>query len=323
MLPWVLLLASCNGASTPSGDNTRLKVVTTVSPLTNIIYNIGGQRIALTGIIPAGTDSHTFEPRPSDAKGLAQADLVFVNGLHLEDPTLNLAKANQKSGSEIVILGEQTISPEQYAYDFSFPKEKGSPNPHLWMNPLYALRYAEIVRDTLARRDPAEAAYYQKNYEAFETRITALDQAISATIKTIPAANRKLLTYHDSFAYFVLRYGMTVIGAIQPADFAQPSAREVAGLITQIKAEKVPAIFGSEVFPSPVLDQIGREAGVRYVGTLRDDDLPGKPGDANHTYIGLMVEDVRTMAAALGGKPALIAGVDTTNVTGSAGTNGQ
>jgi len=266
--------------------------------------------------VPEGTNSHTFEPAPSDAQKLALADLVFFNGLKLEEPTLKLAEANKKAGAEIILLGEQTITPDQYIYDFSFPKEAGSPNPHLWPDPMYALKYAEIVRDALSRRDPDNADYYSKNYAAFKTRIDALDKAIQETINSIPKANRKLLTYHDSFAYFAPRYGMTIIGAIQPADFSEPSAKEVGALILQLKQEKVPAIFGSEVFPSPVLEQIAKETGVQYVDTLRDDDLPGKPGDINHSYVGLMVEDVRIMATALGGNPALIASFDTSNVPG-------
>ena len=309
------LLTACGAAAAPAASN-QLNVVSTVSPITNIIYNIGGDRINLTGIIPEGTDSHTFEPAPSDAKILAQGDLIFVNGLKLEEPTVRLAEKNKKPGSEIIQLGEQTLTPDQYIYDFSFPKENGNPNPHLWMNPMNALRYAEIARDNLARRDPANADYYRKNYEAFEARIEAVDKAIKDTIATIPEANRKLLTYHDSFAYFAPRYGMTVIGAIQPSDFAEPSAQDVAALIKQVKAEKVPAIFGSEVFPSPVLDQIAKEAGAQYVDTLRDDDLPGQPGQANHSYFGIIVEDVVTMAKALGGNPAPIATFDTSNVDG-------
>jgi ABC-type Zn uptake system ZnuABC Zn-binding protein ZnuA len=318
-LALLALLTACGAspAASPSATgDAKLAVVTTVSPITNIVYNVGGERIALTGIVPEGTNSHTFEPAPSDAKLLAQADLIFVNGLKLEEPTLALAEANKRAGAEIVLLGEQTITPDQYQYDFSFPKEGGSPNPHLWPNPLHALRYAEIVRDALSKRDPDGAGYYTKNYGAFKARIDALDQAIKATVDSIPEANRKLLTYHDSFAYFAPRYGMTVIGAIQPADFAEPSAQEVAQLITQLKREKVPAIFGSEVFPSTVLDQIGTEAEVRFVDTLRDDDLPGKPGDASHSYLGMMVENLKTMASALGGKPELIASFDTANVPG-------
>ncbi len=168
----------------------------------------------------------------------------------------------------------------------------------------------------VGKRDPANADYFAKNYDTFKLRIEALDKAIKDTVASIPEQNRRLLTYHDSFAYFAPRYGMTVIGAIQPSDFAEPSAKEVAEIITQLKAEKVPAIFGSEVFPSPVLDQIGKEAGVKFVDTLRDDDLPGKPGDKTHSYVGLMVEDLKIMAKALGGKPELMDGVDTTNVPG-------
>jgi manganese/iron transport system substrate-binding protein len=309
------LVTACGGTAAPAASQ-KLTVVSTVSPITNIIYNIGGDRINLTGIIPEGSDSHTFEPAPSDARILAQADVIFVNGLKLEEPTVKLAEANKKAGAEIVQLGEQTITPDQYIYDFSFPKENGSPNPHLWMNPTNALRYAEIARDTLVKRDAANADYYNKNYDAFKARIEALDQAIKDTIASIPAANRKLLTYHDSFAYFAPRYGLTVIGAIQPSDFAEPSAREVAALIKQVKDEKVPAIFGSEDFPSPVLDQIAKEAGAVYVDTLRDDDLPGQPGEANHSYLGIMRDDVATMAKALGGNPALIANLDTANVPG-------
>jgi manganese/iron transport system substrate-binding protein len=317
---FALLLAACTivvpqtAAETTDG---RLQVVSTVSPLTNILYNIGGDRIDLSGIVPEGVNSHTFEPVPSDAVKLAAADLIFINGLHLEQPTLELAQANLKEDAEIVLLGEMTISPDEYVYDFSFPEEAGNPNPHLWTNPLYALRYAEIVRDKLVARDPANADYYRTNYDQFAERINALDQAIQATTNSIPEANRKLLTYHDSFAYFAPRYGYTVIGAIQPADFSEPSAQEVAQLIEQVRTEQVPAIFGSEVFPSPVLEQIGREAGVSYVDALRDDDLPGSPGDPEHSYIGLMVYDLQIMANALGGDPTLMDGVDASNVPGA------
>lgn len=315
MFVLALLIAGCAPSGNASQDG-KLNVVATVSPITNIIYNIGGEHITLSGIVPEGVNSHTFEPAPSDAKKLAGADLIFVNGLDLEDPTLNLAKANLKEGAEIIILGEQTITKDQYAYDFSFPKEEGHPNPHLWPNPIYALRYAEIARDTLVRRDPANADYYNGNYDKFKARIEALDEAIKTTINSIPENNRKLLTYHDSFAYFAPRYGMTVIGAIQPSDFAEPSAKDVADLITQIKEEKVPAVFGSEVFPSPILEQIAKESGAKYVSDLRDDDLPGMPGEAKHSYLGLIVEDVRIMAEVLGGDPSLIANFDVSNVPG-------
>ena len=321
------LLAGCTTAPTAPAASTQpaadasaaplLQIVTTVSPITNIAYNIAGDKAQISGIVPEGVNSHTFEPAPSDAKLLAEADLIFVNGLKLEEPTLDLAQANLKAGAAIVLLGDQTITPDQYAYDFSFPEEAGSPNPHLWPNPVFALRYAEIMRDTLSERDEANAGYYAANYEAFAARIGALDEAIKATVASIPEENRKLLTYHDSWAYFAPVYGMTVVGAIQPADFAEPSARDVAGMIEQIRAENVPAIFGSEVFPSPVLEQIARETGATYIDDLRYDDLPGAPGEAQHSYIGLMAENLRVMAEALGGDPSIMAQLDVANVPGA------
>ena len=321
----ILALAGCAAPVAPpaidagSAPSTaeRLRIVGTVSPITNVIYNIAGDRAEIVGIVPEGVNSHTYEPAPSDARQLAEADLIFINGLKLEEPTLRLAEANAKDDAEIVLLGDLTIAPGEYVFDFSFPEEAGSPNPHLWPNPFLTLKYAEIIRDTLSRRDPAHAAEYAENYRAFEARIEALDAAIKATVASIPPENRKLLTYHDSWAYFAPVYGMTIVGAIQPSDFAEPSARELVAMIEQLKAEQAPAIFGSEVFPSPVLEQIARETGAAYVDDLRDDDLPGQPGDDNHSYFGLMAENLRIMAAALGGDPSIMEAFDTRNVTGA------
>ena len=298
---------------TPAQAQTKLKVVSTVAPITNIVLNVGGSKIDLEGIIAPGVDSHTFEPAPSDAVRLAGADLIVVNGLALEGHTIELAQANLKPGGRILELGPNTITRDEWVFDFSFPEENGDPNPHVWMNPLYALKYAELVRDALVQMDAPNADYYRQNTERFRARIDTLDKAIMQTVATIPEQNRKLLTYHDSFAYFAPRYGFQVIGAIQPSDFAEPSPREVAALIDQIKENNIPAIFGSEVFPSSVLEQIGRETGVHYLDTLRDDDPPGEPGSPENTYVGMLQYDVQQMAEVLGGSTAPIDGVDPTN----------
>jgi ABC-type Zn uptake system ZnuABC Zn-binding protein ZnuA len=298
-----LLLAGCgDGAGdASSGADGRLAVGTTVAPITSIAANIGGDRVRITGIVPEGTNSHTFEPKPSVAELLSGLDVLFVNGLKLEEPTKQLAEENRKDGAEIVELGTKAIPASEYAYDFSFPKSGGKPNPHLWTDPKYAVKYAQIIRDTLARRDPADTAYFDANFEKFSTKVDAFDKAMRASFATIPRAKRKLLTYHDAYAYFGRDYGWDIIGAIQVSDFEDPTAKEVASLIDQVKATKVPAIFGSEVFPSPVLEQIGKEAGVKYVDVLRDDDLPGKPGAPEHSWMGLMHLDSVTMTEAMGG----------------------
>lgn len=310
-----LVPIACSGGN--GGDVSGLiQVVTTVSPITNLVQNVGGERVQVTGIVPEGTNSHTFEPAPSDAAVMAEADIVFVNGLHLEEPTRELADANVRSDVPIVELGERTITPEEYIYDFSFPESGGDPNPHLWTNPLHAKRYAEIIKDELSAVDPGNASYYEESFEQLAARLAELDAAVREATATVPPENRKLLTYHDSFPYFAREYGWEIIGAIQPSDFADPTPQEVAGLIDQIRVAGIPAIFGSEVFPSPVLAQIAAETGAAYIDDLRDDDLPGENGDPEHSYFGLMVFDFRTFMGALGGDTSVFDGIDTGNLVG-------
>ena len=292
----------------------RLRVVTTVAPITSIIANIAGDKADVHGIIPAGQDSHTYEPKPSVAALISKADIVFVNGLKLEDPTKEIANRNIPQGAQVVEVGSLTISPDEYIYDFSFPKDGGKPNPHLWTNPPMAKCYAAIAASVMAKADPANAAYFTDNYTRYAAKIDELDQSMIDATASIPAANRELLTYHDAYAYFAVHYGWKVIGAIQVSSFEDPTPKELAALIEQVKAEKVPAIFGSEVFPSPVLEQIAKETGVKYVDKLRDDDLPGAPGDADHSYLGLMKFDFVTMVDNLGGDASKLKAFDAGDV---------
>jgi ABC-type Zn uptake system ZnuABC Zn-binding protein ZnuA len=291
-------------------DDERLNVATTVAPISSMVRNIGGNRIEIRGIVPDGTNSHTFEPAPSDAVILSEADVLIANGLDLEEPTIALAEENLPEGATVFTLGDKTITPEEYAYDFSFPEEEGQPNPHLWTNIPFAIRYSELIAEELSRLDPDNADYFSANLERYRAALETLDAAIHATVESIPEENRRLLTYHDSWAYFAPNYGMTVIGAIQPSDFSEPSPRDVAELIDQIREENVPAIFGSEVFPSDVLEQIASETGAAYVDDLRDDEPPGDAGDPEHTFIGMMKRNLQIMAEALGGDPSLMDGVD-------------
>lgn len=305
-------LSACGGEGSSSAADGRLQVATTVAPITSIVAAVGGDLVSVQGIVPEGADSHTFEPPPRAAAVLARADVLFVNGLHLEEPTEDLAASNLADGAEVVALAERTIGPDEHIYDFSFPEEGGRPNPHLWTNPPMADRYAEVVKDTLSDLDPDNAAAYAANYAAFSARVGQLDAALRQATATVDPAHRRLLTYHDAFAYFAAEYDWEVIGAIQPGDFSEPSSRDVAALISQVRDSGVPAIFGSEVFPSPVLEQIGDETGVRYVDVLRDDDLPGEPGDTGHSWLGLVRFDYVTIVEALGGDPAALEAVPVT-----------
>ena len=311
--PQAAAVAGC-AAGEPVAPGTRLRISSTVAPITSIVANVSGGLADITGLVPEGTNSHTFEPAPSVAATLATTDVLFANGLVLEEPTKDLALENLPEGAALCELGTAILPVADYIYDFSFPLEGGKPNPHLWTNPPMAKQYAELVRDVLVRMDPANATAYRTNAAAYAARLDALDAAMVTATATVPEAQRKLLTYHDAYAYFAKTYGWSVIGTIQPSSFDEPTAKEVADLIRQVRDAGVPAIFGSEVFPSPVLEQIGKEAGVAYVDVLRDDDLPGEPGDPDHSFLGLMQFDYITMVEALGGDAAALAAVDVSDV---------
>lgn len=302
----VLALAACaTGPSTNSSnsgeEDTRPLIATTVSPITSIASAIAGDRARIEGIVPEGTNSHTFEPAPQVAKLLSDADLIFVNGLKLEDPTIELALTNKRSETKIVELGTVVLPESDYIFDFSFPKEEGKPNPHLWTDPSYAIKYAEVIENELSKLDPNNTAYYSDNFAIFSQQATELGEALASDQKSVPIGNLKLLTYHDAYAYFAKNYGWTVVGALQPQDFGDPSPLEVAQLIEQVKSLNVKTIFGSEVFPSAVLEEVGKATGAQYEDSLRDDDLPGMPGDSEHSWLGLMKYNYRTMITGLGG----------------------
>jgi ABC-type Zn uptake system ZnuABC Zn-binding protein ZnuA len=167
--------------------------------------------------------------------------------------------------------------------------------------PSLALPFLSTIRNVLVNADPANIDKYDENYVIASRLVMNLDEAMKVSTETIPANDRNLLTYHDAYAYFARHFGYEVIGAIQPQSFEEPSPSDIAALIDQVKSKKVKAVFGSEVFPSPVLEQIGKETGVRYVDVLRDDDLPGEPGEADHSWAGLMKFNYITIVEALGG----------------------
>ena len=300
-----------NTNATAATLTKKLNVVTSVSPLSSIVKNVGGEKIELTGLVPEGVNSHTFELVPSDVVKVNNADLVIIDGLGLETNVEDVVDQthNTKPNLQILKLGDNTITPEQYIFDFSFPKEAGDPNPHLWLNVPYAMKFANLTQDKLIEMDPTNADYYKGNTDRYITKLKQLDEEIMQAVQSVPVQNRKLLTYHDSWAYFSPRYGMVVIGAVQPSDFGQPTPREVANLIDQIKAENVPAIFGSEVFPTEVVDQIAKEANVQIVGTLSDDDLPGDPGDHQNSYVGMMLENMKNMLAPIGGNVSALSSI--------------
>ena len=177
-------------ATSTQSKNTQSKtkplVVTTVAPITNIVSNIAGDRVEVKGIIPEGSDSHTFEPSPSEAELLSKANLIITNGLGLEVPAKKLANSSKPKDTKIYELGNNTIAEKEWLFDFSFPKEKGDPNPHLWVNPKYAMAYAKLAAKHLTELDPDGKNYYETNLKNYLKSLEELDKATRTVVATIP-----------------------------------------------------------------------------------------------------------------------------------------
>jgi ABC-type Zn uptake system ZnuABC Zn-binding protein ZnuA len=299
----VLGLALLGAVGPLSPAAAGLRVVTTVAPVTDLVRQVGGEAIRLHSLVPTGVSSHTFHPTPGDVQYLASADLVVLNGLNLEAGVEKLLRCCGNPRATVLKLADEAVVQDEWI-DASAAPAQGMPNPHLWVNVDYARRYVERIRDRLCRLDPQHAEHYQHNATRLIDELSHLDQCITMAVATILPPHRLLVTYHDAWPYFARRYGLTVIRVVQPANFAEPSPREVARVIDLLRQTPVPAIFSSEIFPSKVPEKIAREAGVPRVDMLHDEILPGVPGQPEHSYQGMMQRNVTTIVTALGGTPA-------------------
>lgn len=296
---------ACAGVGASKKD---MVVVSTVEPLVDLLRRVAGDRADVRGLIPPGQNGHTYQPRPSDARTLSGADLFIDNGLGLNQTVTDFAMENLPEDADITFLGDNISQSVLIGTPGSCHQGHchGPVNAHLWPDPKYAASYVDSMAGMLSNADPKGAETYAKNAADLIAQINRLHDAITGATATVPEANRKLVVYHDAWAYFARRYGYQMIGALQVANFAEPSAGEVRAMIDQIRAESVPAFFGSEVFPSDVLRAVEEEAKARYVPDLADDRLPGKQGEPIHSYVGMMLTNAKLIVANLGGDIAAL-----------------
>lgn len=293
-------------------DDGRFIVVTTAAPVSDIVKNIAGPEVQLHRIITDGKNIHRYEPSLSDRQIFAIADLIILNGLGLDQRIEEIAQSWKKTGTPIVHLGEEAIPESQRIFEPVFPQPM-HPDPHAWLNPQYAKRYAETITNTLSEYDPPQARTYRDRYYSYAARLDTLDESIRQSISTIPSKNKKLLTYHDAWRYFARRYGLEVVAPIQSTDYQEPSVTQISGIIQRVKSDRIPVLFGSVSFPSLILEQISKAAGGSRVIMIREEDLPGSPTDVHHTYIGMMQDAVHTMVVSLGGSTVAIDAVEAAN----------
>jgi manganese/iron transport system substrate-binding protein len=281
------------GCTAPSASTSAtLQVVTTTSVFADMISNVGGDRITVTALVPHHADVHTFQPSPADVRTVAGARLLIMNGLGLDDWLRDTIVNASAAGTPLVELG-----PGLSGVELLPGEEPGTQNPHLWMSVPYAKGYVGEIEAALVSADPANADAYHQGANAYRARLDTLDQSIRAKIATIPAAERRLVTFHDAFPYFAREYGLEIVGVAVEAPGQDPSAAEVVALIEAIKAAHVKAIFSEDQFPTQLVDQLAASTGAKVVADLYDDSLGDPPVTS---YEAVMSWDVDQLVKALG-----------------------
>jgi zinc/manganese transport system substrate-binding protein/manganese/iron transport system substrate-binding protein len=294
----VLLAAGCGGGGRTGADggSERLRVVATTTPVQDFVRVIGGDKVAMTGILKPNVDAHEFEPSPADLDAIARADVVVANGVGLEKWLDDTIRSAGFSGP--VVDASKGVALRQGVGD-----EAGDPDPHIWHNPRNAKVMVANIAAALAAADPTDAATYRANLAAYDSQLDALDADIARRIDGL--ANRKLVTNHDAFGYYADRYGLEVVGSIIPSfdTSAELSGADLRKLVAKVKAAKVKAIFSEAELPPKTAETVGEEAGVRVVAgpdALYGDGL-GPAGADGATYQGLMKHNTNTLVSARSG----------------------
>jgi len=266
----------------------RLDVVASFSILADLVRNVGGDRVDVATLVGPGGDSHVYTPAPADVKKVADASLVFVNGLGLEGW---LPRLVQSSGSKATIV---TVTMG------IAPRARGSDaDPHAWQSVVNAKTYVANIRDALVTAAPADAATFRANAEKYLGELDALDREVRGAVAAIPERRRKVISTHNAFEYFAAAYGVAFIAPIGVSTESEPSARDIAGIISQIKRENIPAIFLENISDPRLIQRIAAETGARIGGTLYSDSLTAEKGDAP-TYIAMVRHNIKALTSALG-----------------------
>ncbi|MEN3375239.1 MAG: zinc/manganese transport system substrate-binding protein [Hyphomicrobiales bacterium] len=278
----------------PAIAQTKIKVVATISILGDLVKNVGGDRVDVATLVGPGADAHVYSPTPADVNKLTDAKLVIVNGLGLEGWMARLVKA---SGTKAPLLtATKGVKPRKMEDEHHAGRVVS--DPHAWQSIANAKIYVANIRDGLTKADPAGKQAYEANATAYAAKLDELEKDVKAAISTIPADRRRIITTHDAFGYFGDAYGMEFISPEGVSTESEASARDVAKIITQIKKQKIPAVFMENISDPRLMEQIAKESGAKIGGTLFSDALSDEKGPAP-TYIDMMQNNIARFKAAL------------------------
>ena len=274
----------------------RLNVIVSFSILGDFVKNVGGDRVEVATLVGPNGNAHVYAPSPGDAKKVADAKLVFVNGLGFEGWLERLVKA---SGTKApIVVATKSIKPLEHAGEHGHDHDHGQADPHAWQSVANAKIYVANIRDALIAADPAGKDAYLANAAAYLAKLDALERDVREVVAKIPADRRRVITSHSAFGYFQDAYGVSFTAPQGVSTEAEVSAKDVAAIIAQIRKQKVAAVFLENVTDPRLVEQIARETGAKVGGTLYSDALTDDKGDAT-TYIDLIRHNLRQLASAL------------------------
>ena len=285
-------------ASVPALAQEKLQVLTTFSILGDFVRNVGGDRVQVSTLVGPDSDAHVYSPAPADAKKVAAAKVVVMNGLGFEGWMARLVRASGTKASPVVAT--KGIKPRRQAvHGHSHGHGHDNADPHAWQSVANAKIYVANIRAALIAADPAGKATYEANAAAYLEKLDALEKEVREAVAAIPKDRRRVITSHDAFGYFQAAYGIEFIAPQGVSTESEASARDVGRIITQIKRQKIPAVFLENVTDPRLIQRIAAESGARVGGRLYSDALTDAKGAAP-TYIDLIRHNVRQLASALG-----------------------
>ena len=282
-----LIYLALIAATVPANAQERLKIVASFSIIGDFVRNVGGDLVNVTTLVGPDSDSHVYVPAPADAKKVADAKLVFVNGLGFEGWLPRLVKS--AGGKASVVTATTGIAPL---------KRGSQADPHAWQSVANAKIYVANVRDALAAVAPADAEAFKSRAQAYLADLDALEREVCEAIAKIPESRRKVISTHNAFGYFAAAYGVEFIAPLGVSTESEASARDIAKIITQIRAAKIPAVFLENISDPRLIGRIAAETGVKVGGTLYSDSLTAEKGDSP-TYIDMVRHNIKTLTSAL------------------------
>ncbi|MEI8400602.1 MAG: metal ABC transporter substrate-binding protein [Alcaligenaceae bacterium] len=302
-------LASALLLVVPTLSAQPISVVASFSILADMVREVGGPYVQVTSLVGPNTDSHVFDPTPADAKRIASAQLVFVNGLGYEGWLDRLVKSSGYRGPIVVASkGIRTSLELKGSHSHAQDEKRAHPtharavsDPHAWQNLANAERYVETIRIALAAALPEHSAALEQRATDYIKRIRALDLATKAQIAAVAVERRKVITSHDAFGYFAQAYGVTFYPLQGLATASEPSAAEIVRIVDQIKKHKVTAIFTENISDPRVLERIAKDSGAKVGGLLYADALTA-PGTVADTYLKMFEHNVTTIVSGMSGQ---------------------